>query len=144
MRDDEHFENMKKMYVKREVNSRFRPRVFIASGMAEVEIPVDPEHFHSGESVHGSVYFKIMDDSAFFAANSLEKTFFILTSTFNTYITHPVSTGSLKSVARVVSQAGSQFIVEAVCYNENKEVARGNGMFIRTKRLLSGVADYAS
>ena len=56
----------------------------------------------------------MLDDAAFFAANSLERDVFVLTTSFTTYLTRPVSSGTLRSVGRVVNRNKSQFIAEAV------------------------------
>jgi acyl-coenzyme A thioesterase PaaI-like protein len=37
-------------------------------------------HHHSIHAVHGSVYFKALDDAAFFAVNSLVEDVFVLTA----------------------------------------------------------------
>jgi hypothetical protein len=51
----------------------------IRKGVAEVIIQVRPDFFHAAGAVRGSVYFKAMDDAAFFAVNSLVKDVFVLT-----------------------------------------------------------------
>lgn len=38
-------------------------------GEAEVSIEVGRELFHASGAVHGSVYFKLLDDAAFFAVH---------------------------------------------------------------------------
>ena len=99
--------------------------------------------FHSARAVHGSVYFKMLDDAAFFAANSLEPDYFVLTTSFTTYLTRPVSEGRLRSVGKVVNRTKSQFIVEAVVYDsDGNEVGRGNGIFVRSKMRLNDAMGY--
>ena len=36
-------------------------------------MPIKKDYFHALEAIHGSVYFKILDDAAFFAAQSVVK-----------------------------------------------------------------------
>ena len=67
----------------------------------------------------------LLDDSAFFAANSLEKEFFVLTSSYTTYLLKPVIDGELTAVGKVVSTSRSQWIVESVVCYHGSEVARG-------------------
>ena len=99
--------------------------------------------FHSAQAVHGSVYFKMLDDAAFFAASSLEKEVFVLTTSFTTYLTRPVSSGLLRSVGRVVNQNKSQLIAEAVVYDaQGNEVGRGSGIFVRGRVPLLEVPGY--
>ena len=85
----------------------------------------------------------MLDDAAFFAANSIVKDVFVLTTSFTTYITRPVSSGILRAEGRVLNSNKSQIIAEAVAYDENnREVARGNGVFMRSKIKLAGIKEY--
>ena len=138
-----HLQNLEKMYGRANVNAFYQPRIKVRETETEIEIDILEKHFHSGGAIHGSVYFKMLDDAAFFAASALEPDFFVLTTTFTTYITRPVSSGILRSIGRVVNMTKSQFIVEAVAFDESaREVGRGNGLIVRSKMPLSEVAHY--
>ena len=120
------------------------PRWRLSLARAVIEIDVKPDFFHAAMAVHGSVYFKMLDDAAYFAANSLEKDVFVLTTAFNTYLTRPVSSGIIRAEGRVVNKNSSQFIAESVAYNaKGKEIARGSGIFVRSKNRLSEVKGYS-
>ena len=67
----EHYTALERMYLSAPINSFYSPEIWISHGEAEIAIPVKPEFFHAAAAVHGSVYFKLLDDAAFFAANSL-------------------------------------------------------------------------
>ena len=87
----------------------------------------------------------MLDDAAFFAASSLEREVFVLTTSFTTYLTKPVSSGALRSVGRVVNQNKSQLISEAIVYDsKDDEIGRGNGIFIRSKLPLKAVEGYVA
>ena len=87
----------------------------------------------------------MLDDAAFFAANSLEKEYFVLTISFTTYLTRPISSGIIRSEGRVVNRNKSQFIVEAIAYNsEDKEIGRGNGIFVCGKLPLKDARGFNS
>jgi acyl-coenzyme A thioesterase PaaI-like protein len=59
---------------------------------------------------------------------------FVLTSNFNLYMLAPVSAGRIRSVGKVVSIGGSSFLAESVLYNDqDEEIARGSGMFVKSK-----------
>jgi acyl-coenzyme A thioesterase PaaI-like protein len=93
--------------------------------------------------MHGALYFLALDNAAFFAANSLVEDVFVLTTSFTTYITRPVSDGVVKSIGRVVNQNRSQFICESVLFDSNqKEIARATGIFVRSKIPLSDKIGY--
>lgn len=141
----QHFTSLKNMYLAAPINEIYQPTIEISEGQAVVEIDLLPKYHHSAGAVHGSVYFKMLDDAAFFAANSLEYEMFVLTTSFTTYISRPVASGKLRSVGRVVNRNKSQFIVEAVVYDsQNNEVGRGSGVFVRSKLPLTEAAGYAA
>lgn len=131
------------MYAAAPINEFYKPTMEISEGQAVIEIDLDRKFHHSAGAVHGSVYFKMLDDAAFFAANSLEYEMFVLTTSFITYITRPVSTGKLRSVGKVVNRNKTQFIAEAVAYDSNNiEIGRGSGVFVRSKLPLSQALGY--
>ena len=77
------------------MNEYFAPKMRVSEGCAEVIIPVRPGLFHAAGAVHGSVYFKALDDSAFFAVNSLVDDVLVLTVSFNVYLTRSISEGEM-------------------------------------------------
>ncbi|MGH8109016.1 MAG: PaaI family thioesterase [Arenimonas sp.] len=145
MTKDSHFTFLERMYLAAPINAFFQPAIVIAEAESTIEIDVSEKLFHSGGAVHGSVYFKMLDDAAFFAANSLEREVFVLTTSFTTYLTRPVSSGRLRSIGRVVNRNKSQFIAESVVYDaENREIGRGNGVFVRGKLPLADALGYGA
>ena len=46
------------------------------------EAPVKEEFWHTAGGLHGSGYFKLLDDEAFFAAQSMNPTHFVVTTSF--------------------------------------------------------------
>lgn len=143
MTKDPHFTALEKMYLAAPINAFFHPRIEVSDSEATIEVDVSEKLFHAAGAVHGSVYFKLLDDAAFFAANSLEREVFVLTSSFTTYLTRPISSGRLRSVGRVVNRTKSQFIAEAIAYNsEGREIGRGNGIFVRGKSPLREIHGY--
>jgi len=72
----------------------------------------------------------------FFAANSLVEDVFVLTTSFNLYLTRPVSSGLMRAVGRVVNATKSQMIAESVLYDDGREIARGSRTFLRSKIAL--------
>jgi len=123
------------MYLAAPINEFFKPTINIARGTAEITMHVnDRRFFHAANAVHGAVYFKGLDDAAFFAVSSLVDDVFVLTSTFNLYLLAPVSAGVVRSVGTALRTSGSSFLAESVMYNqENQEIARGSGMFVKSK-----------
>ena len=134
-----HYQALENMYLSAPINAIYQPRIKISHKNAEIEMDVKERFFHSA----GSVYFKMLDDAAFFAANSVESEYFVLTVSFTTYLTQPISGGCMRSVGKVVNQTRKQIIAEAVVYDENgEEIGRGSGIFVRGKMPLVDALGY--
>lgn len=145
MDQEEHFRRLERMYAAAPINEFFKPVLEIREGEATLEMELSDRFHHAAGAVHGSVYFKMLDDAAFFAANSLEPDVFVLTTAFTTYLTRPVSSGQLRSVGRVVTRNSTQFIAEAIVFDsEGREVGRGSGIFVRGKLPLRQALGYAT
>ena len=141
---EKHYRALEKMYLAAPINRIFDPRITVSNEKAEIEIDVNQKLFHAARAVHGSVYFKMLDDAAFFAANSIEKDYFVLTVSFTIYLTRPISAGRMKSIGKVVNQTSTQIIAEAIVYDgQGRELGRGNGIFVRSKLPLTDAMGYA-
>ena len=131
------------MYALAPINRYFEPTLHVTDGRAELSIPVKPDFFHAAHAIHGSVYFKALDDAAFFAANSLVTDVFVLTVSFNIHIVRPVSAGELRAVGTVVHRSRALIIAEAVAHDsEGRQVARGTGSFMPSRIALSSDLGY--
>lgn len=140
-----HYRALERMYLAAPINGFYLPTIEVSEGMATVEIDVSGKYFHAMGAAHGSVIFKMLDDASFFASNSLELEVFVLTTAFTTYLTRPISVGTLRSVGRVVNRTRSQFVAEAVAYDgKGKEVGRGSGIFVKSKHRLDGAPGYGA
>jgi uncharacterized protein (TIGR00369 family) len=139
----QHFKKLENMYHAAPFQELIKSKLKISEGEAELEMVIDPILHHAANAIHGFVYFKMMDDVAIFAANSMEKEFFLLTSSFNLYFLRPVQSGKIRGVGKVVSRTKSQYIAEAVIYNdENKEIGRGSGAFAASRKPFADVPGY--
>ena len=143
MSSENHYRALEKMYLSAPINAMYKPQIRISDKSAEIEMDVKERFFHSAGAVHGSVYFKMLDDAAFFAANSVESAYFVLTVSFTTYLTKSISGGFMRSVGVVVNQTRKQIIAEAVVYGgDGLEIGRGNGVFVRGKSPLVKALGY--
>jgi len=68
--NESHFRKLEQTYLAAPTNQYYKPRVHIAEGEAEIVITVDPRFYHAADAVHGSVYFKALDDAAFLTSTS--------------------------------------------------------------------------
>lgn len=145
MTQPEHFAALESMYRAARINAFYQPTISVTEAKAVIEIGVSEKLFHAAHAVHGSVYFKMLDDAAFFASNSLETEVFVLTTSFTTYLTRPVSAGQIRSVGQVVHRNRSQFIAEAVLFDaEERELGRGSGIFVRSRIKLRDALGYGA
>ncbi|MFH2011523.1 MAG: PaaI family thioesterase [Pseudomonadota bacterium] len=133
MSNEEYYRKLENNYAAAPINEFYKPVMCVSEGRSEIEIDVTDKLFHAAGAVHGSVYFKMLDDAAFFAIHSYKQDAYYLTTTFTTYIIRPVSSGKLKSIGKVVNKSKSQCIAEAILYDSNgNEVGRGSGVFTRS------------
>jgi uncharacterized protein (TIGR00369 family) len=140
---DVHHRKLENMYREAPINVLYEPTIRIGEGTAEIEIPVKPAFFHSARALHGSVYFKLLDDACFFAVSSLVEDVFVLTVSFTTYITRPVADGRLLAAGRAVHAGKSLLLGEAtVSSPDGTVVARGSGSFLRSQTALSPEIGY--
>ncbi|MCK4507996.1 MAG: PaaI family thioesterase [Desulfuromonadales bacterium] len=143
MENQEHFRKLERMYASAPINEFYKPNLEISEGEAVLEFAVQKKFFHAAGAIHGSVYFKALDDAAYFAANSLIEDVFVLTSNFNIYLLRPVSSGRIRAVGRVVNQTKKLLIAEAILYDEQgREVARGSGSFMHSQMALTEEIGY--
>lgn len=142
--DPSHYRKLENMYRCSPCNEFYEPQIAIDDGTAEVTFAVRPEFHHAAGTLHGSVYFKALDDAAYFAAASLRDGRFLVTSTFTTYLTRPVAEGRLAARGRVLNATRSQIIAEAVLFDDHeREVARGSGLFVPGRMRLDDALGYA-
>ncbi|WP_233571930.1 PaaI family thioesterase [Halosegnis longus] len=132
-----HYEKLERMYLSSPTSEDYDADIDITEGEATVTVPVQEKQFHAAGGVHGSVYFKVLDDAAFFAVNSLIEDVFVLTTNFNVHLTRPVSEGEIRAEGRVVNENPRQLIGEAVAYDDDgNQIARGSGTFAKSNSEL--------
>ncbi|WP_234953697.1 PaaI family thioesterase [Halosegnis longus] len=132
-----HYEKLERMYLSSPTSQDYDADIDITEGEATVTVPVQEKQFHAAGGVHGSVYFKLLDDAAFFAVNSLIEDVFVLTTNFNVHLTRPVSEGEIRAEGRVVNENPRQLIGEAVAYDDDgNQIARGSGTFAKSNSEL--------
>jgi uncharacterized protein (TIGR00369 family) len=139
---DHHYSALERMYVEAPINQFFKPSIHIEEGLATIRLAVRPDMHHAAHAAHGAVYFKMLDDAAFFAVQSLVNEHFVLTVTFTVYLVAAVVDGEMLATGRVVHQSKRLFLAESVIEVNGKTVARGNGSFMRSAVALNGSIGY--
>jgi uncharacterized protein (TIGR00369 family) len=140
---EEHYRKLERLYVAAPTNEYYKPSISVAHGAAEVRIEVRPDFFHAAAAVHGAIYFKLLDDAAFFATNSLVPDVFVLTANYTINLLRPVSQGILTAHGQVLSAGKRQFLSEAKLFNsESVLVGHGSGTFVRSSIPLGPEVGY--
>ena len=69
----EHYRKLERMYLSANMNTHIyqTTEITIEDETAIISMTIDPKYFHALGAIHGSVYFKLLDDAAFFAVNSI-------------------------------------------------------------------------
>jgi acyl-coenzyme A thioesterase PaaI-like protein len=140
-----HFRALESLYAHAPINRFFESSLEITSrGVARIRFTLDERHFHAGGAGHGTSYFKMLDDAAFYACNSLVSDRFLLTTAFNLLLTKPLGPGPVIAEGRWVSGRRRVFVGEARLIDASgEEAARGTGTFMRSRIALAGLPGYA-
>ncbi len=133
MHGDRHFRGLEQMYASAPCNHDLNPRLSVGQGEAEVRMTVTPSMHHAAHAVHGSFYFKMLDDAAFFAANSLVEDVFVLTVSLTTELIRPIREGVLIAHGRVVHAGRTLIFADSILSDgEGRVLAQGSGVFARS------------
>jgi uncharacterized protein (TIGR00369 family) len=141
-----HYRALERLYAAAPVNALFASRLEITGeGRSRLAFTVDPGVHHAAGAAHGTIYFKMLYDAAFYAANTLVTDRFLLTTSFNLHFTKPVRTGEVVAEGRWISGRKRVLVAEARLVDaEGDEIGRGTGTFMRSRIALSSLPGYAA
>ncbi|MDA7803573.1 PaaI family thioesterase [Crocinitomix sp.] len=138
-----HFEKLKKIYGQAPIHDFYKNitlEVFEKESI--VTLPITPHFFHGFMSTHGSVYFKLLDDAAYFACQSVIEDFFIVTTNFNISLLRPITKGTITAKGKVDFISQQLFSATAELFDERGRLCgKGQGQFMKSKLPLPSVAD---
>ena len=139
-----HYRALEALYASAPVNALFDSRLeIVGEGHARIRFTVDERLHHAAGAAHGTVYFKMLDDAAFYAANSMVSDRFLLTTGFTLHFTKPIRSGEVTAEGRWISGKRRVFIAESHLIDaEGDEIGRGTGTFMRSHIALSGLPGY--
>ena len=138
-----HYRALESLYRHAPINALFRSSIEIEKGFARISFEIDEAVFHAAGAAHGTIYFKMMDDAAFYACNSLVTDRFLLTTAFNLNFTRPLKGGRVVAEGRWASGRRRVFVADARLIDSTGEIAaRGTGTFMRSHIQLSGLPGY--
>jgi len=142
--EEAHLRALERLYDSAPVNRLFESRLTLPeAGKSEISFTVSPDAFHAAGAAHGTLYFKMLDDAAFYAANGLVSDRFLLTTAFNLHFTKPMRAGPARAEGQWISGKRRVFVAEArIVDASGEECARGTGTFLRSHIVLSGLDGY--
>lgn len=141
---DAHLRALEGLYASAPINRLFESVISLPQpGQSRIRFLVGEGSFHAAGAAHGTLYFKMLDDAAFYAANGLVSDRFLLTTAFNLHFTRPLRSGEAIAEGRWISGRRRVFVAEArIVDSSGEECARGTGTFMRSHIALSGLAGY--
>ena len=139
-----HLRALESLYASAPINRMFESKIALPeAGRSEIRFIVGGDTFHAAGAAHGTLYFKMLDDAAFYAANGLVSDRFLLTTAFNLHFTKPMKSGEALAEGRWISGRRRVFVAEArIVDSSGDECARGTGTFLRSHIALAGLAGY--
>ena len=139
-----HFRALEALYRSAPVNRLFESELSLPeAGRCEIRFTVSGASYHAAGAAHGTLYFKMLDDAAFYAANSLVSDRFLLTTAFNLHFTKAMKAGEARAEGRWISGRRRVFVAEArIIDSSGEECARGTGTFLRSHIALAGLDGY--
>ncbi|MGB2129034.1 MAG: PaaI family thioesterase [Flavicella sp.] len=140
-----HFKKLENLYLGAPINTELFPSTCctIDKGKAEIEIEIDSKYFHALGAIHGSIYFKLLDDASYFAMSSMVTDYFLLTRTFELEFLKPVRSGRLKAVGKIRVLKEHCMEATAQLYDtSNNLVGVGNGSFAKSNQKLIDTKGY--
>jgi uncharacterized protein (TIGR00369 family) len=141
-----HWRALESLYGSAPINRLFESRLeIVEEGFARIRFRIEEGLFHAAGAAHGTVYFKMLDDAAFYACNSLVTDRFLLTTAFNLLFTRPLKAGEVVAEGRWASGRRRVYVGDArLIDSSGEEAARGTGTFMRSHIPLSGLDGYRS
>ena len=141
---DAHLRALEALYGSAPINTLFESRIALPeAGRSEIRFAVRSDSFHAAGAAHGTLYFKMLDDAAFYAANGLVSDRFLLTTAFNLHFTKPMKDGEAIAEGRWISGRRRVFVAEArIIDSTGEECARGTGTFLRSHIALASLPGY--
>ena len=140
-----HWRALERLYRAARINALFASGLEITeAGAATIRFTIDATCHHAAGAAHGAIYFKMLDDAAFYAANTLVSDRFLLTTSFNLHFSKPVRGGEIIAEGKWVSGRRRVLVAESRLVDaKGDEIGRGTGTFMRSRIPLSSLPGYA-
>jgi acyl-coenzyme A thioesterase PaaI-like protein len=139
----EHLRKLENMYHANPFTVRYGIKAAVSEGAAELKFTVQKDFLTISGFLDSSLLYKLLNDAATLAVNSKIDFALVQTVNFNTYLTQPVSIGTLVAKSRFLSISESLYLAETLVTNQKGlEICRGNGAFVKSRIALSEKIGY--
>ena len=126
-----HFERLEHVFLADERHANEDVGVSIREGEADIVIPTDAGDFRPDGTLDTLVCFRMLQDVATLAANSVVRDVFVRPESFNVQYDCMTPVGELAARGRFVGISEGQYLAESVLVDaDGREVCRGAGAFV--------------
>ena len=137
MNKAEHYDFLIRLFHSAPINQQMfhGSELTLNEGEAQYQLAVRQDFFHGAEAMHGAVYFKLLDDAAYFACATMVNDYFLVTKSYELEFIRPVSEGKLTAKGRVLEVSDEGFLAASEIVNElGKTVGKGRGIFVKSRK----------
>lgn len=140
----QHFDRLLKMYRVAPIHQFYEGITLdLKPKQATITLEIDQRYFHAAMSAHGSVYFKLLDDAAYFACQSEVKDFFIVTTSFTVNLLRPISEGKVIAIGEMEFESRQMLTASSKLFDEKGRLAgTGTGQFLKSALPITAVDGY--
>ena len=139
-----HFKRLLDMYKAAPIHKFYENiSMELSKGQSKISLPVDQRYFHAAMAAHGSVYFKLLDDAAYFACQTEITDRFIVTTSFSIQLLRPITAGTIYAEGTVDFISKELFSAHSNLYDEKGRLCgTGHGQFVKSKLAIDKASGY--
>ena len=124
-------------YLDHPMHKDLRLNLTYKKGVAKLVLDVMPQNLNLVGILHGSFFFKLMDDACFFSIMTINNVLFVATSNFSVTYFRPVLKGKITATASVIESSDFKYFCQCIIVNEfDDKIASGSGTFIKPKKTI--------
>lgn len=140
----EHCRRLERMFRVAPVVAILRAELEVHPGGATLRMPAEARLQHAAGSLHGGIYAYAADNVLYFAASSLEPTWFLLTARLELDLLRPVTGGILTAAGTATEAQGRRRRADARLRDDaGRIIARARAELVASRRPLAEVPGYA-
>tara|TARA_Y100001970_G_scaffold263886_1_gene349844 strand:- start:126 stop:548 length:423 start_codon:yes stop_codon:yes gene_type:complete len=129
------FNDIIEQYINHPMHKNLNMSVHFGKESAAVSMTIHESILNLVGTLHGAIYFKLIDDSCFFAALSAKESHFVATSNMTIHYVKPASEGNLVAKANIITKRNRMYLCKSTIMNDKEDIlAYGSGSFIEPKK----------